>query len=198
MFKNSHSLSAKELEFELKEELSWDRYFMQYKYSVDVLVSKLENGEKVFNLVFPILNMVRHSLEIGLKMNIKLLEKLNGIEKKYDNSKTNHSLEALFNLLKDHFNWVFDNHHIGSKIQNEIITFMNKTNKLKHILIRLDHSAQEFRYPNKKNGQTSFEDVLDIDLKEILDYYYETTKFLIYTEDVLYEEGLFLDWNDFN
>lgn len=57
---------------------SYGAYLSSYQNAVGVLFDRVSSGEPVDTLSLPFLFMVRHSLEIGYKMNINYLSKYSG------------------------------------------------------------------------------------------------------------------------
>jgi hypothetical protein len=171
---------------------SWWHYYGQYKNVIDEIVDGIENNTPIDTVSLPLLFLIRHSIELGLKSNILKLEEVNKKVAKIKLSGTKyHSLENLFNKFVEHLNVIIKEKKISQSIKNEIDNYLTKFEPLKDILHSLDDGSFNFRYPVDTDGKLNFDRNDNVNVAEIVDMYYKIQPFLVFTETVLYEEGVF-------
>ena len=74
----------------------------QYENAVDILINQIiEEKNRVDTIAHPLLYLMRHSIELGLKVNIKYLEKYSKLT--ITKFKT-HTLSDLFSEFEKHYN----------------------------------------------------------------------------------------------
>ena len=170
----------------------WWNYYGQYKNAIDEIVNGIENNIPIDTISLPLLFMIRHSIEIGLKANILKLEEVNTtIEKIHLGGTKSHSIEILFNKLEEHLIFLINNTEIRESIIKEINEYLKKFKPLKNKLHKLDKGSFNFRYPVDTNGNYNFEWDEKENIAEIINLYYNIQPFLIFTNRILYEEGIF-------
>jgi hypothetical protein len=83
---------------------SWWHYYGEYKNAIDDIVTSIESGERnIDEISLPLLFMIRHSIELGLKANIlKLQQKTKRIDKISFKRWQSHSIEFLYNRFLEH------------------------------------------------------------------------------------------------
>ncbi|MBR1626674.1 MAG: hypothetical protein IJ681_05970 [Bacteroidales bacterium] len=151
----------------------------QYDSMANLLCEGIINSELLVDDIYlPLLFLIRHSLELGLKGNlyeVKFKNKGHSPVSLY--SDFNHFIEdALLNIKeKDLFEETF--------VKNEKL--LNLTSKIKNI----DNNSQYFRFPVDQNGHYTNAIQNDIILLDLLDLYYETDSFLSFAIPVLQEYG---------
>ncbi len=69
--------------------------------------------------------------------------------------------------------------------------YLNETEKLKNILHQLDKGSYNFRYPVDTDGNYNFEWDEQVNIADIVDAFYKLQPFMIFTDQVLYEHGVF-------
>lgn len=180
-------------ESRLEWNTDWWSYYSQYKNIIDNVINGIENGTMPIDTVsLPLLFLIRHSLEVGLKANILKFEEVNQKVGKIKFSGTKyHSLENLFVKFVEHLNVIKKENIIQKGIQEEIDNYLTKFEPLQNIIHNLDAGSFNFRYPIDTDGKLNFEWNDKVNVADIIDMYYEIQPFLLYTENVLYEEGVF-------
>lgn len=153
------------------------KYMNMYNHAFDILYDSIDTGIHNADWIsYPMLFLARHSLELGLKANIKYFAKYSNMDPlSYSNS---HDLEGLFNQFKMSVNTAIGNIEStsGWKIDKEDnIAFRKYCNQLE-ILIKkfktMDSKSFGFRYPIDKTGTPVFanvERINMIEVKEVLD-----------------------------
>ena len=170
----------------------WWNYYGQYKNVIDDIVNSVENNTPIDTVSLPLLFLIRHSLELGLKANILKLETVNTSVAKIKMSGTKyHSLEKLYQKFVEHLNVLKKKHKISNEIEKEINAFLIKLQPLINILNKLDEGSFNFRYPVDTNGCLNFSWTDKVNIADIVDFYYDIQSFIIFTENVLYDEGVF-------
>jgi len=141
----------------------------------------------------PLLFLIRHSLELALKANVLKLEQINhDVEKIELKGKKYHSLELLFNRFKEHLEKVRATFPISPEIKGQIDNDLMKFSPLVDKLHKLDQGSFNFRYPVDTNGNYNFSWDTRENISEIVDMYYSIQSFLVFIENALIEEGIFL------
>lgn len=129
-------------------------YIYGYKKAADIVVKKVnKSGIEQDYLVYPIVFLYRHHIEILLKKLIQL-----GIELYEENSKIpqHHKIEDLWPQVKGYF-------RKATKGKNtKDLEFIDKILKE---LCTIDASSMNFRYAKDKQGNTPNEDLRRINLR---------------------------------
>jgi hypothetical protein len=170
---------------------NWWNYYQQYKQAVDKIVGLVESGTPIDTISLPLLFLTRHSLELGLKANILKLENVNSkVGKITLRGSKYHSLELLYNKFEEHLNVILKEKKVSQTTRNEISDYLKEFEPLKDILHNLDEGSANFRYPVDTSGVAHFEYTDKVQVADIIDMYYKIQPFLMYTENVLMEEGV--------
>lgn len=180
---------------DLPSKAEWWRYYGEYKQFVDFTFRELKGGE-VTSISLPFAFCIRHTLELGYKMNLLELEKVSDLEAKVEyKGKSAHKIDDLHKEFDSQMKAIFKKFDID----REIIERYNRLNggleRLKTQLHKLDELSYAFRYPVKNDGITpNFEKQADftknqsINFKEVKELYDESILLLTYTTDVIAEE----------
>lgn len=169
---------------------NWWNYYIQYKEGVDKIVGLIESGIPIDTISLPLLFLTRHSLELGLKANILKLESVNSkIGKITLRGSRYHSLELLYNKFEEHITVILKKNKVSQTTRDEIASYLKEFEPLKDILHNLDQGSYNFRYPVNTSGVPNFDWNDKVQIADIIDMYYKIQPFLMYTENVLTEEG---------
>lgn len=170
----------------------WWNYYAQYKNAIDELVNGIEKNIPIDTISLPLLFMIRHSIEIGLKANILKLQEVNPTIKAITFGGTkSHSNEMLYNKFEEHLKLITKNFKIRESIHKEITKYLKKFEPLKDKLHKLDKGSFNFRYPVDRNGNYNFDWDEKVNIAEIINLFYSIQPFIIFTNRILYEEGVF-------
>lgn len=187
----------KKTEWNLTLHLGEAKQLMHIKNEYDQIIEFLLDGilTKQFDiskLYLPLLFLVRHSLEIGLKYNISEVQRMSSQIKTKDYS-NEHSLATLYNCYSDFLNKI-DKNKVSENVLSELKKLQDSYNSLNNIIHNLDNNSNYFRFPisEKDINQWKLTNKL---MYNILKIYYFTDKFITFTNDVLEEEGLIVDEN---
>jgi hypothetical protein len=170
----------------------WWIYYSHYKVAVDELVKLIEENLAVNTVAFPTLFLIRHSLELGLKANILRFEQVSSAKSKlnFKNPKS-HSLEFLYDIFNSHLIEITGKLHLDQKVIDKLDYYQKNIQPLKILLNELDKGSYSFRYPVDTNRKVNFEWNKRIQLDEILKLFYAIQPFILWTEAVLDEYGVF-------
>jgi len=169
---------------------NWWNYYVQYKEAIDKIVALIESGTAIDTISLPLLFLTRHSIELGLKANILKLENFNSKVKKITLSGSrSHSLDFLYNKFEEHLNAILKEKKVSQSIRNQIADYLKEFEPLKDILHNLDKGSFNFRYPVDTSGIPNFEWNDRLQVADIIDMYYKIHPFVMFTENVLTEEG---------
>lgn len=163
-------------------------YSFFYQDAVNALVESVNEGRHMRdNIVLPLLFLMQHSLELGLKYNIVYFNEKNKISEKAKIG--NHNLEGLFKLFKECFEESI--RILGKKcIQVEEKTICDYEKMLKDVekmlewIKRSNNTDTAFRYPEDLKGQKAFSQVQCIDLSEVVYHFHKAMDFLNHTTSV--------------
>jgi len=170
----------------------WWNYYGQYKNAIDELVNGIEKNIPIDTISLPLLFMIRHSIELGLKANILKLQEANPTIEEIKLSGTkSHSIEILYNKFEEHLNLITKSYEIRESIQEEISNYLKNFEPLKDKLHKLDKCSFNFRYPVDTKGNYNFNWDKKENIAEIINLYYKIQPFIIFTNRILYEEGVF-------
>ena len=171
---------------------NWWQYYSHYKSAIDHLIEGVEGNLPVNTVSSPLLFLIRHCLELGFKANILKLETVSNARPKLTFKDGNsHSLEHLYGIFKDHLFEIQKNHDIEQSIKEAMNEFLNQTESLKNILHQLDKASYNFRYPVDTDGNYNFEWDEQVNIADIVDAFYKLQPFIVFTDQVLYEHGVF-------
>jgi hypothetical protein len=180
---------------DLPTKAEWWKYYGEYKQFVEFTFRELKGGE-VTSISLPFAFCIRHTLELGYKMNLLELEKVSDLEAKIEyKGKSAHRIDDLHREFDSQMEAIFKKFNVS----REIIKQYNKLNldlkKLNEQLYKLDELSYAFRYPVKNDGKTPiFEKKSDftknqsINFKDIKELYDRSIMLLTYSTDVLAEE----------
>lgn len=167
----------------------------QYDQVIEFLVNGILNENfDIDKTYLPLFFLIRHSLEIGLKSN---LDQANIELSKYNNI---HSLEKLYNLFGDKIGYLskLDLNKMSKTTKEQYDDFKNKYNDLEKIIKQLDSHSFSFRFPIDEKGKNFYLTFQKSDLLDVVELFYFTDPFIIFTIAVLKDEGIIdLDLDDY-
>lgn len=163
-------------------------FIAHYETSVNILYNYLQEKKMQEKdlLAIPLLFMMRHTLEIGLKAQIGSLINFSACDDS-KNSLMSHDLEKLIKAFSIHFNKCVEKYKISKDIKND---FNKRFVKLEKIVTRfdeMDKKGDTFRYPKNKNGEGNMELDVTVNLLEIKNYFDEVMTLLYFTDSVISE-----------
>ena len=140
---------------------SYSSYLDAYHRAVDILFAQIEEKDLPANVVsYPLLYMVRHSLELGYKLNINQLSKysLLGDEMNWVNwkGKRLHQLRELHKAFRLHFAAVVKELHIPNDIADEFKKRCKDLESLMRAFDDIDRGSFSFRYPEDTKQRIIF------------------------------------------
>jgi hypothetical protein len=174
--------------------LQW-RYYGEYKYYIDFTFRELKGGE-ITSISLPLAFCIRHTLELGYKMNLIELEKASGQKAtiKYQ-GKSAHKIDDLHREFESQMDTIFKKYSIDNEIKKQFRLLNEDLKKLKTQMHKLDELSYSFRYPVKNDGvapnfakQSNFSKNQSINFKEIKTLYDKSILLLTYTTDVIANE----------
>lgn len=180
---------------DLPSKAEWWRYFGEYKEFVDFTFRELKGGE-ITSISLPFAFCIRHTLELGYKMNLLELEKVSNLKAKVKyKGKSAHKIDDLHREFDSQMNATFQNFSFDREIVQQYNRLNTELKKLKNQLHKLDELSFAFRYPVKNDGITpNFEKQADftknqsINFKEIKELYDQSILLLKFATDVIDEE----------
>lgn len=148
LFPKSENLTAQERRNTLvTRDVSWDSYSRAYKDAADVLVEHIENiCSPSDDLVYPIMFLYRHFLELTLK---KLIIKMKVYDQDLqlpENLYNEHRLNNLWCRCEEFLLKVLPD--LTAKDKDDL----KQIDRIINEFCRLDQKSTEFRYPDGKSG----------------------------------------------
>jgi hypothetical protein len=139
----------------------------QYENAIDILVNHIiERKNRVDLIAHPLLYLMRHSIELSLKENIRYLNKYShlGLGK----IKT-HSIDDLFDELERHYNKIAEKLGFKGELEEQYEIYAED---LRELINKLGTDWSSFRYVNSTSGDKVFShtEILNVyDLKKKFD-----------------------------
>jgi hypothetical protein len=161
----------------------------QYGNAVDILVNHIiEKGNQIDLIAHPLLYLMRHSIELALKVNIQYLNKYSklGIGK----IKT-HSIDALFVEFERHYNKIAIELDFKKELNDE---YQKHAIELRELIQKLGTDWSSFRYVYSQKGNKVFKDSEILNIYEVKRKFDTSRIFLIHVSDVI---SPFTDYVDY-
>src|SRR5690554_1872008 len=165
----------------------------QYENAVDILINQItKEKHRIDTVAHPLLYLMRHSIELGLKENIKYLKKYSKLH--LSKSKT-HSVSNLFSEFEKHYNKIA----IESNFETELKVEYNKyTSDLKGIIKDLGEDASSFRYIYSTDEKKVFDSTETINIYELKKKYDNSLVFITHITDVISPYTNYIDYLNFD
>ena len=153
-------------------------YIVSYEETINIIYSSLTANSKYF-ISLPLLNLMRHTVELGIKANIKSISQQSQAKDCLKKIEDSHEIDKLYNCFKTHLDIFLKNKHMVSKEKlKEIKDDYNKLKTLIDLFVKIDPNAQGFRYPTNKKGEIIFDTHLKVNLLDIKKQFDLTMKVL--------------------
>lgn len=164
--------------------VSYGSYLGAYQRAVDILFLEIKARNCPVNTIsYPLLFLVRHSLEIGYKLNINYLSRYSGLDDKVNWDK--HNLIELHQAFKTHFMAVVKELDVDQYVVDDFNSYYSEVEKLTRTFNDLDRGSYSFRYPVDKKQKEVFKHEDTINLLDVKDLYDKALILLFHTADVL-------------
>ena len=171
-------------EAQIGHHASWFSYLGSYQHAIEVLFTEIaENRLPVNTIAYPLLFLIRHSLELGYKANIKYFSKYSGLNEMVDMNK--HYLRELHHSFKNHFYGIVNDLNVDEIFKNQFEEYCSDVEKLSNIFDVLDRGSFSFRYPTDTKQKIVFEHAESINLMDVYELHKNSMILLFHTVDVL-------------
>jgi hypothetical protein len=186
-------------EYKLTSRLGWYSddydYLICYEKSANILFESVDKGRvPVDYIAAPMLFLMRHSIELGYKININFLAQFSQLKDEVDN--TQHFLRKLHEALKKHFVASIDILEIPEDIVKSFQEVAKDTEKSMTFFDMVDKASYNFRYEKDKSGQKVFDRNTTINLLQVKNDYDKAMSLLKYTRDVLSPMVEYWQWKE--
>lgn len=151
----------------------------------------LHDGHEVNKIYLPLLFLIRHGLELGLKSNLNVI-KANYPDKISDTHfDMIHSISKLYSIFSPQKGFLskVNLENLSTDTKKQFDLYSEKFEALVKDVNQIDSNSQYFRFPVDLNGNKHPLYMKGDGLYKMLKMYYETDVFLSFTIDVLKEEG---------
>ncbi len=165
----------------------------QYDEVIKYLIEGVLSDNYDINRIYlPLLFLIRHSLELGLKSNLQQAKKISSDKvpkKQYDKI---HSLSQLYNCFggEDGYLSKLDLTKMSVETKKQFDAYKSEYEDLNEVVHQLDNNSNYFRYPVDSKGKNHPLYISNNGLFRILKLYYLTDPFTSFTLDVLNDEGI--------
>ncbi len=169
---------------------TWWGYYSDYTEATSILIDAINNNQPVHTIATPLLFLIRHSLELGLKANILELEKISSAKPKLKFDGNSHQLEFLHEYFISHIDEIINKNIIDEDIIDEITYYKTKLKNIKDILHKIDRGSYAFRYPINVKKNLSFDYLEIVNIEDCVMLLKEIDPFLLYTISVFEDLGI--------
>lgn len=161
----------------------------QYENAVDILINQIIDGKhRVDTVAHPLLYLMWHSLELGLKENIKYLKKYSKLP--FPRSKT-HTLSDLFSEFEKHYSKIAIENNFETELKEE---YNKCSSDLKDVINALGEEASSFRYIYANDKKKVFANSETINVYELKKKYDNSLIFITHTADAI---SPYTDYTDY-
>ncbi|MCK6692776.1 MAG: hypothetical protein L6Q97_11815, partial [Thermoanaerobaculia bacterium] len=161
----------------------------QYENAVDILINKIvEDKIRVDLIAHPLLYLMRHSIELALKENIKYLNKYSGLG--LGKIKT-HSIVELFDEFERHYNKIANNLGFKKDLESE---YEKYAKILRELIQKLGSDWSSFRYVYSTTGNKIFNHSEILNVYKLKEKFDASQVFLTYTADAISPYTNFVDY----
>ena len=161
----------------------------QYENSVDILINQIiEEKHRVDTIAHPLLYLMRHSIELGLKENIKYIKRYSKLP--FSKNKT-HILSELFSEFEKHYSKIAIENNFETELKEE---YEKYTSDLKEVINALGEEASSFRYVYATDGKKVFANSDTINIYELKKKYDTSLVFITHTADLITPYTDYIDY----
>ena len=165
----------------------------QYENAIDILINQIiEEKHRVDTIAHPLLYLMRHSIELGLKENIKYLKKYSKLP--ISKSKT-HTLSDLFLEFENHYSKIAIENNFEIELKEE---YNKYTSDLKDVITALGEEASSFRYVYTNDGKKVFTNSETINVYELKKKYDNSLILISHTADAISPYTDYIDYLKFD
>lgn len=169
---------------------NWWNYYVDYKEATRLLIQQINNNIPVDTVALPVLFMIRHSIELGLKANILELEKFSTAKPKLKFDGKSHNLAFLYDYFVSHLQAVCIQYKVDKPITDQIDNYKGHMAKIVDRLTKIDKGSYNFRYPIDTNGNPNFEFTDRINIADYIELLQVIDPFIIVTVEILANHGM--------
>jgi hypothetical protein len=161
----------------------------QYENAVDILINHIvENGDRIDLIAHPLLYLMRHSIELALKENIRYLNKYSNLGLK--GIKT-HSINDLFVVFEKHYEKIAIKLNFKTELEERYNKYSNDFNIL---IQKLGDDWSSFRYIYSTSGEKVFSNTEIINLYDLKGLHDKARTFLTHIADAISPYTDFADY----
>jgi len=165
----------------------------QYENAIDILVNHtIEKKDRVDLIAHPLLYLMRHTIELALKENIKYL---NTYSKLGTGKLKTHSIHDLFIEFDKHYNKIASDLGFKAELEDE---YNRYTDDLKELIQNLGADQVSFRYVESANGSKVFNNTEILDTYDLKEKFDSSMKLLTHTADVISPYTDYVDYLKFD
>lgn len=165
----------------------------QYENAINILINEIiEEKSRIDVIAFPLLYLMRHTIELALKENIKYLKKYS----KLNFGKLNtHTLTELVLKFETHYNKISIENNFETELNEEFTKYLTD---LKIVISELGIDASSFRYIHSTDGTKIFNSSASVKIYELKIKFDNSIVFLTHTADAISQYTDYIDYLKFN
>lgn len=147
----------------------WENYASGYKDAFEILIERIKKPHpSEYNLIFPVVFLFRHYLELRLKHLImkgrSLLTKMDNTLKMSTKISKNHDLNNLWEEVRK----IREEINKRTAQSSSSLKKIDLVEELVNQFMQVDPKSDVFRYPEGKKGQQYLKNIFPINIKKLL------------------------------
>lgn len=174
---------------------TWWNYFQTYADVFEATVARVEGGEQFNHQALPALFLMRHTLELGLKAQILKFQSVNKEDEipVLQFNAGSHKISVLLSKFENHVSISLKKVKVDNDVKLKIREYHRKFRSLQALIEEFDNNSQAFRYPVQNDGAPYWSRDHDSNVSGMINIYFDIKPFLIFTDTVFSEYGLFAE-----
>jgi len=164
----------------------------QYENAINILINQIvEEKLRIDIIAYPLLYLMRHTIELALKENIKYLSKYSKLSAGKLNT---HTLTELVLKFETHYNKISIENNFDAELNEDFTKYLTD---LKHIISNLGIDASSFRYVYSTDKTKIFNSSASVKIYEVKIKFDNSIVFLIHTADAISQYTDYIDYIDY-
>ena len=161
----------------------------QYENAINILINKIvEEKSRIDIIAYPLLYLMRHTIELALKENIKYLKKYSKLNLGKIKS---HNLEDLLTNFETHYTKIEQNCNFDIELKKKCQSYISE---LKSTIKTLGIDSSSFRYVNSFDESKIFEFNKTINIFELKNKFDNSMIFLTHNSDTISPYTNYIDY----
>ena len=165
----------------------------QYENAINILINQIvQEKSRIDVIAYPLLYLMRHTIELALKENIKYLKKYSKLNIVKLNT---HTLTELVLKFETHYNKIAVENNFETELNKEFTKYLTE---LKLLISELGIDASSFRYIYSSDGTKIFNSSTSVKIYELKEKFDNSIIFLTHTADAISQYTDYIDYLKFD